>query len=181
MQEAALLPLAAWQNFYVIIGTAAGTLTGLMFVVITLIADARVRVPSPGNGIAVFSTPNVVHFCLVLLTAAILSAPWQALWNVSLLLGLTGLGGVIYAIIVLWRARNLQTDYQPVFSDWLWYSALPLVAYIALVVAAILLPISPTPAIFIVGAATLLLLFTGIRNAWDVVTFVPFEYSRPED
>lgn len=30
-------PLTAWANFYVITGTAAATLTGLMFVVITLI------------------------------------------------------------------------------------------------------------------------------------------------
>ena len=38
MVEAALLPLVTWQNFYVIVGTAAATLTGLLFVVITLIA-----------------------------------------------------------------------------------------------------------------------------------------------
>ena len=37
MQEAVLSPLASWQSFYVIIGSAAATLTGLMFVVITLI------------------------------------------------------------------------------------------------------------------------------------------------
>src|SRR5437867_9387445 len=44
MQEAVLSPLASWQSFYVIIGSAAATLTGLMFVVITLIAGVRVRV-----------------------------------------------------------------------------------------------------------------------------------------
>jgi hypothetical protein len=31
MPEAVVLPLDTWQNFYVIIGTAAATLTGLMF------------------------------------------------------------------------------------------------------------------------------------------------------
>ena len=35
MLEAVVLPLDTWQNFYVIVGTAAATLTGLMFVVIT--------------------------------------------------------------------------------------------------------------------------------------------------
>src|SRR5258708_15036701 len=79
MSEAALLPLATWQNFYVIVGTAAATLTGLMFVVITLIVQLRVQVSSPRSGIAVFSTPNVFHFGAALLVAAILSAPWQAL------------------------------------------------------------------------------------------------------
>src|SRR6266481_3759436 len=43
MQEAVLSPLATWQNFYVIIGSAAATLTGLMFVVITLIARVQDR------------------------------------------------------------------------------------------------------------------------------------------
>jgi hypothetical protein len=181
MQEAVLSPLATWQNFYVIIGSAAATLTGLMFVVMTLIAGVRVRVSSPSSGIAVFSTPNVVHFGAALLVAAILSAPWQALWNAGLLLGLSGLGGVTYIIIVLLRARRLQADYQPVLSDWLWHTILPLVSYTALVVAAILLPVNPTPALFVIAAATMLLLFIGIHNAWDVVTYVPFERSQPEN
>ncbi len=120
MQEALLSPLATWHSFYSIIGTAAATLTGLLFVVITLIAGVRVRVSSPGSGIAVFSTPNVVHFGAALLVAAILSAPWQALWTAGLLLGLAGLGGATYVIIVLRRVRRSvrrQTDYQPVLED----------------------------------------------------------------
>ena len=31
--------LAGWENFYVIVGSSAGALIGLQFVVITLIAD----------------------------------------------------------------------------------------------------------------------------------------------
>src|SRR5258708_37578277 len=79
MQEAVLSPLATWQTFYTIIGSAAATLTGLMFVVVTLIAGVRVRVSAQREAFATFNTPNVVHFCLALLDAAILSAPWQAL------------------------------------------------------------------------------------------------------
>src|SRR2546421_12135984 len=124
MQEAGVSFLSTWQNFYVIIGSAAATLTGLMFVVITLIARVRVRVSSPNEAFATFNTPNVVHFCVALLVAAILSAPWQALWNAGLLLGLAGLGGMIYVVIVLRRARR-QTDYQPVLEDWLWHTGLP--------------------------------------------------------
>src|SRR5258708_25719919 len=110
MQEALLSPLAAWHNFYSIIGTAAATLTGLIFVVIALIAGVRVRVPSPSSGIATFNAPNVVHFGVALLVAAILSAPWQALWNAGLLLGLAGLAGMIYVVIVLRRVRPASAD-----------------------------------------------------------------------
>ena len=181
MPGAALLPFATWQNFYVIVGTAAATLTGLMFVVITLIVQLRVQVSSPRSGFAVFSTPNVFHFGAALLVAAILSAPWQALWQASLLLGLVGLAGVTYILIVLWLARHRLPDYRLVRSDWLWYTVLPLVSYTALVVAALVLPSQPAPAMFVIASATMLLLFIGIHNAWDVVTYTAFERSRPQN
>ena len=180
MQEAVVSPLAAWQIFYTLVGTAAATLTGLMFVVITLLVGLRVRVSAPGVGIAAFNTPNVVHFCLALLVAGRLSAPWQALWQVSLLLGLAGLGGAIYVVIVLWRTRR-QTDYRPVLEDWLWHTILPLVSYTALLGAAIVLPNDPAPALFVVAAGTLLLLFIGIHNAWDNVIYIVLELSQREN
>jgi hypothetical protein len=181
VQEAAVPVLTTWQNFYVIIGSSAGALTGLMFVVITLIAGTRLRRSS--EPVAAFSTPNVVHFCVALLVAAILSAPWQALWNASLLLSLCGLGGAIYVVIVLRRLRRVrqQTNYTPVLEDWLWHTVFPLVSYTALVVAAIMLPGNPAPALFVTGAATVLLLFIGIHNAWDTVTYLVLEQSQPEN
>ncbi len=178
MQEAAVSLLTTWENFYVIIGSAAAVLTGLMFVVITLIA--RTRESRSSEALAAFGTPNVVHFCAALLVTAILSAPWQALWNAGLLLGLSGLGGVTYVVIVLRRTRR-QTDYQPVLEDWLGHVVFPLVSYTALVVAAIVLPGNPAPALFVIGAATVLLLFIGIHNAWDTVTYVAIERSQPEN
>ena len=177
MQEAVLSPLATWQNFYTIIGTAAATLTGLMFVVATLIAGVRV---SSSEAFATFNTPNVLHFGAALLVAAILSAPWQALWPAGLLLGLSGLGGVTYVVIVFRRARR-QTDYQPVLEDWLWHTVFPLVSYTALAVAAILLPGHPAPALFVIAAGTVLLLFIGIHNAWDNVTYIAIDLSRPQN
>ncbi len=178
MQEAVLSPLTTWQTFYTIIGSAAATLTGLMFVVVTLIAGTGRRRSSASVG--AFGTPTVVHFCAALLVAAILSAPWQALWTAGLLLGLCGLGGVIYVVIVLRRARR-QTEYQPVLEDWLGHTIFPLVSYTALVAAAIVLPGNPAPALFVTGAVTVLLLFTGIHNAWDTVTYVAIELSQPEN
>src|SRR6266568_263880 len=89
VQEAGMSFLTTWQSFYVITGSAAATLTGLMFVVITLIMGTRARRSS--GTIGAFSTPTVVHFGVALLVAALLSAPWQALWNAGLLLGLCGL------------------------------------------------------------------------------------------
>src|SRR5262249_2148729 len=130
-------PLDAWQTFFVIVGSSGGALTGLTFVVITLIAGARTR--DRGGGIATFTTPTVVHFGAVLFVAALLSAPWPALLPAALLLGLCGVAGVAYALIVLRRLRRIGS-YAPVREDWVWYGVAPLIAYAALVVAAMLLP-----------------------------------------
>jgi hypothetical protein len=181
MQEAALLPLATWQTFYVLVGTAAATLTGLMFVVITVNAGVRNRRTS--DGIGAFGTPNVFHFEAALLVAAILSAPWSMLWMVALLLGLSGVGGVAYISIVLRRFLRVrrQSHYTPVLEDWLWYILFPLVSYIAFIVAALMLPANAAPALFIIAAAGVLLLFIGIHNAWDLVLFTAFELLQPEN
>src|SRR5438105_3816031 len=57
--------LTAWDSFYVIVGSAAGALIGLQFVVVTLIAERpRLRVEEAG---AAFATPTIVHFSAALL------------------------------------------------------------------------------------------------------------------
>jgi hypothetical protein len=178
VQEAAVSLLTDWQSFYVIIGSSAGALTGLMFVVITLIASISVQ--RSAETIGAFGTPTVVHFCVALLIAGIICAPWQALWYVSLLLGLCGLGGIAYIVIVIRRARR-QSDYQPVLEDWLWFVIFPLVSYGAFVVAAIVLLFNAAPALFVIAAGTLLLVFIGIHNSWDTVTYLVIERSKSED
>jgi hypothetical protein len=179
MQEAGVSLLTRWQNFYVIIGSAAATLTGLMFVATTLLGRARTPAHMLRASFEAFATPTLVQFGVPLLVAAILSAPWQALWLAGLLLGLVGLGAITLIVIaVRWGRR--QTDYETKLADWLWYRIVPLVAYVALVVAAIALPGSPAPALFIIGGVTVMLLFIGIRNAWDSITYLAIERSQPE-
>lgn len=165
--------LTDWENFYVIIGSSAAALTGLMFVVITLIAGARDR--SDVGGLAAFGTPNVVHFSVSLLISAIVTAPWETLGPIAVLLGLAGLGGAVYVGIVARRARR-QTSYQPVFEDWLFHVALPSLAYGVLIIAAIRLQGDPTPALFAIGGVATLLVFIGIHNAWDTVTYLVTEF-----
>ena len=164
--------LRGWESFYVIVGSSAGALTGLQFVVITLIAESRRR--ATFREIDAFGSPTIVHFCLVLLISAILSAPWHSLSGPLWLLATVGLGGFAYSVIVLLRARRVQ-GYQPVLEDWIWHIVLPFVSYTVLLASGFALVAYPTTALFMVGAVTLLLLFVGIHNAWDTVTFLVVE------
>jgi hypothetical protein len=179
MQGSELPLLSSWQNFYMIMGTAAATLTGLMFVATTIIAGIDTHVPTANAGVAAFNTPTVVHFCAVLLLAGILSAPWQTFSSLRLLLGLLGLGMVFYSVIVLRRMRRMP-HYQSTPEDWLWYMVLPLLAYLSLIAAATMLSANPAPALYIVSAAMLMLLFVGIRNAWDNMTYLAIERAHTE-
>jgi hypothetical protein len=169
--------LSGWENFYVIVGSSAGALIGLQFVVLTLIASRPVGAGTAQAGHA-FATPNIVHFGAVLLLAGILSAPWQAITPAAVLWGLLGLSGIVYAAVVGSRMRR-QAAYKPVFEDWLFHLLLPLAAYATLAVTAFAACSHLRGALFCVGAAALLLLFVGIHNAWDAVTYHIFE-SKPK-
>ena len=118
-----------------------------------------------------FGTPTIVHFCAALMISASLSAPWRAIGGAALLLGVSGLAGVAYVAIVTRRARR-QEGYHPVFEDWLWHVILPFVAYAALWAASIALAFGHPASLFAIAAAALLLVFIGIHNAWDSVTYI---------
>lgn len=64
--------LQRWESFYVIVGSSAGALIGLQFVVMTLIAD-RPNTQRDAQAGAAFATPNVVHFAVVLFLSAMLA------------------------------------------------------------------------------------------------------------
>jgi hypothetical protein len=161
--------LDKWDSFYVIVGSAGGALIGLQFVVMTLMAER----PSPNASLAgrAFGTPTVVHFSAVLLIAALLRVPWQVASIAAAVCGVVGLAGCLYALLTTTRMW-MQSVYKPDFEDWACHAGLPLLAYLALVVAGGAALASDAPwAPFGIGAATLLLLFCGIHNAWDAVAF----------
>ena len=170
--------LDGWANFYVIVGSSAGALIGLQFVVLTLIAG-RPIVRGEAQAGAAFSTPSVVHFGVVLLLSAVISAPWDGIGAVAALSGGVGVSGIVYSVVVARRMQR-QTAYKPVFEDWLFYVLLPCAAYAVLAGSAFAARAFARTALFLVGAAALMLLFTGIHNAWDTVTHLVFVQTRGE-
>ena len=171
-------PLTAWEHFYVIVGSSAGALTGLQFVVIALIREADAGLASMVE-IRAFGTPTVVHFCAALLISAILSAPWHSLFSAGLTLSACGAAGTIYVIRVVRHAR--ASRYNPDAEDWFWYAGLPLAAYVALLTAGPVLARHPTLSLFAIAATTLSLLFVGIHNAWDSVTYIAVGRRQDEN
>lgn len=165
--------LASWQNFYVILGSSAGALLGLQFVVITLVTQARVA--RDMRDIHAFATPTVIHFCTALLVSAIMTAPWRMLASLGLCLGACGLAGIAYSLRVIWHAR--KAAYQPETEDWVWYIAVPLLGHVALIAAAVLMQWKPAWSLVIIAACALGFLFLGVHNSWDTVTFIAVQHG----
>ncbi|HXM07276.1 MAG TPA: hypothetical protein VN936_07420 [Candidatus Acidoferrum sp.] len=172
--------LGPWSSFYVMIGSSAAALTGLMFVVITLVNDTNRRTKRSSDGISTFSTPTVLHFCAPLFVAATVSAPWEALRLPAVLIAALGAYGTVYVSYLMVRASRLES-YHPDVEDWICYSVLPLCAYIALCAGGLGMLWLPSRALFAVGGASLLLIFIGIRNSWDVVTYLAINGPSPGD
>lgn len=152
------------------VGSAAAALTGLMFVVITLVTRTE-RAEDTHAGISTFSTPTVMHFAAALLVSAVLIAPWRSLVHAGVAVALIGLYGVAYILHVMHRTRRL-TFYTADLEDWTWFTILPFVAYGAISGGAIALAGVPVQAPFIIAGGVMLLIFIGIRNAWDIVTYI---------
>ena len=163
--------LAKWGSFYAIVGSSAGALIGLQFVVATLVAARpALRVAAAG---AAFATPTIVHFGTALFLSALLQVPWQSIVVLAVLWGIVGIGGIAYGAIVARRMQQ-QSIYQPELEDWLFYAGLPLAAYAMLALSPFAARNHTREALFCVGSSALLLLFIGIHNAWDTIAYHVF-------
>jgi hypothetical protein len=160
--------LAGWDNFYVITGGAAGGLTGLTFVVITLVADThRVRPVA----VRTFVSPTIVHLGTVLALAAYLTMPRHTVVSLSLGLGVVGLAGLVYVGTVAAGIYRIKAAYTAVLEDWIWNVILPALCFCVLLSMAFLFSTRPKQCPYGVAAAIMLLMIVGIHNAWDIAVW----------
>jgi len=169
-------PVNGWENFYVIVGSSAGGLTGLTFVVIALIRETM-RGVRP-TGVRAFLTPTIVHFGGVLALAAFLSMPHQRPASLSGGFALGGVAGVIYGGFIATHMRRQGAAYVPVLEDWLWNVILPTLVYGSLIVMAVLIWRFPVETMYMVAALSLAMLFIGVRNAWDIAVWMTTQGPR---
>jgi len=158
------LPLADWRDFYVTIGTASGAIVGASFIVATLAFNLKERT----MGLRGFITPTAVHLGSVLVGSAILTVPTLTSLSLALLLGTGGICGTIYGVAVATRIWHMRLG----LDDRLCYVVLPILAYAAMAAAAVIESWAVTPALDTLAASLVVILIIGMRNAWDMATFM---------
>ena len=158
---------AGWENFYLMIGSAAAGLIGLLFVVATL--TGGLGADKAEMGARVYLTPTVSHFAVVLALAAVTAAPRLPPWGTAALLAAAALWGLGYSANVARMLHLRQGPNAPHWTDFWCYGCFPGTLYVVLIAAAGALGMGVSWAQNAFAAALLALLLLTIRNAWDLV------------
>ena len=159
-----------WENYYLLVGGASGSLIGLLFIVATLSSG---RDPEQTHrGSAIYTTPTVYNLAVVLLVSALAMAPEVNGMLVGCVLGALGLVGLYYCGWIGWRIRHADWGEPPHWSDFWFYGAAPFTVYLGFVACALLAWLDRPMAAGWTAVVLMLMLLSAIRNAWDLVTWL---------
>jgi hypothetical protein len=161
--------LQEWETFYLVVGTSAGALVGVMFIVVTLTAE--IAVDQINRGMIIYQNPTVFHLGAIVAVSALALVPAHLLPVVAVLVGLAGIGGLAYVGLTIRRMAEVYDFYTATLADRVFFGALPGLSYLLMLAGSIAVFWTPEIAAETIGAGTLLLLLVSIRNAWDVATF----------
>ncbi len=161
-----------WHEYYLTIGAAAGALIGLLFVVVTLTADfERARAL---KAVGIYMTPTALYFTTTLALSGLALAPRLSPTTVGLLVGLAAAVGLINAVRACIGIRGLANSEStpPHWSDFWLYGAAPTALYLALAGVAFAIATERDGGDHGLAAVLMALMLLGIRNAWDLITWM---------
>jgi hypothetical protein len=168
--------LHTWHDFYTLIGTAAATLIGLMFVAASIASSYMTE--QHKAGIQAFFSPTVVHFAAVLITCVVLSAPsltWTVLGALLIAIGAVGLG---YSCSVWVRMGRRGFTATIDLADRFWYALSPVAGHLLIAAAAVMVLLRDERSLELLAVAIVVLLLAGIRNAWDITAWAVTRSGR---
>jgi hypothetical protein len=156
--------LHEWHEFYILLGTAGATLLALLFVAVSL--GTGFLSSKDQQGTRTFMSPVVIHFTSVFFLSAVCLVPSHGPVFFAVLIAGTAVVGVVVSIVIsIWVVRTEMTYYLP---DYFAYGLLPVGAYLALLVASIMIYLGRDYALEVLAGGLLLLAIVNVRNAWDL-------------
>jgi hypothetical protein len=162
--------LSRWHDFYALIGSAAATLVGLMFVAVSIGAGVFTR--DHQAGIRIFFSPAVFHFSAILIVCLIATLPDETWQKCAFLLAASGAVGLGYCLWT-WRRMVQQGLLGTIDAiDRLWYAQLPIFSYLLIIAAGAGLYRQFTASLDLLALALITLLSIGLRNSWDMTLWI---------
>ncbi len=164
-----------WGEFYLLAGSAAAVLIGLIFVVITLMHD-RSR-SSVLAGARLYMGPIVLGVSFVLVLSAAALTPGIDRPSFSAIAAIIALWGLVRGVMSIAGIARLKEVH---WTDVWYYGVVPSAIYLALGFVALAFwknwPLAHDGIAIVVTA----LLLSGIRNEWDLITWIAPRPDTPD-
>ena len=169
--------IQAWHDFYALLGTAAATLSGLLFVTVSVATGLLTR--DRDYLARSFLSPSVTQLCAVLASSLIMLAPFRDQRVCGAAIAVTGLASVAYARLVWTTMVRHGLHRRMPLDDRIWYVVVPLPANAAILAAGVLLAEGAPGGCALLALASAALLLISLRNAWDMTLWLIAMRSDP--
>jgi hypothetical protein len=161
--------LAAWRDFYELLGTASATMTGLLFVAASVgsgVFSLDRRAP-----LRMFLSASVIHFSSILAVSMLALTPLRNQTVFGALIVAGGLFGLAYYVVagrgIIRDGMHKRIDLE----DRIWYACLPVAGYMLETAAGLTLTTGHPSGWPLLAVTTGVLLVIGIHNAWDITVW----------
>jgi hypothetical protein len=162
---------AQWTNFFVLAGSAAAVLIGLIFVVISLMGDRPRSSVLAGSRLYMGPIVLSVSFVLALSAAALtpgITSSWFA--AITALVALWGLYRGVSSFVVLKGLAGKEREVH--WSDSWFYGVFPTLLYLAMGAVALAFWEGWSWAHDGIAVLITAVLLLAIRNEWDLITWL---------
>jgi hypothetical protein len=162
---------APWQTFYVLVGTAAATLVGLMFVAVTF--GSSIIKPETSGTARSFIDPTFTHFVQVLFMSCLVVIPTMRPrlfgW---LLLTVSALRFAALFRVHRHMRRAQRTHNDIELSDWVSGIVVPLLSYLLLGATGVGFVHGHAGAFTALAIVTIAILMLGVFGAWELMLWM---------
>lgn len=160
-----------WSDFFLMVGSAAAVLIGLIFVVISLM-QGRSR-SSVLAGSRIYMGPIVLGVSFLLVVAAAALTPGITPAAFAIITGAVAVWGLARGMMSSIGIRALGTSADPPhWTDVWYYGLLPCAEYLGLMIAAIAVWHEVWWAKYWLAIIVTSGLLLAIRNEWDLITWI---------
>ncbi|HLV98811.1 MAG TPA: hypothetical protein VKT82_09065 [Ktedonobacterales bacterium] len=172
--------LRDWQNFYLLTGTAAATLIGLLFVALSISVGVNLAMRRITNAIDTFVTPILLSYGQVFFLSCLGIIPFQGALVLGGIVLALGSANSVLALWVAWRMLVLHRDERD-RGHWVWHALLPFLAGILLVGTALGILNGNSLAPAGLAIADLACLVVGMRNSWTLTIWLILYRTQGSD
>jgi hypothetical protein len=159
-----------WGEFYLMAGSAAAVLIGLIFVVVSLLQDRSRSSVLTGSQLYMGPIVLMVSFDLALSASAL--TPGMDRQNLAMIAGVIAVWGLVRAVMSLIGIGRLEGEHKAHWTDPWFYAIGPLALYLCLGLVAGGLWHGSEWAVLGLAGTVLAMLLLAIRNEWDLITWI---------